>query len=63
MTQLPVERPQDTAANEDFTGSFKRPEGLAHRAGWDPYEVWCTRVKALPLLAHQDEPQIPAPPI
>jgi len=34
------------AANEIFTGTNER-EGLAYtRAGWDPYEVWRTRVKA-----------------
>jgi hypothetical protein len=34
------------AANEEFTGTDER-ESLAYtRAGWDPYEVWRTRVKA-----------------
>jgi hypothetical protein len=35
------------AANEEFTGTesgLYRPE--RPRSGWDPYEVWRTRVKA-----------------
>lgn len=61
MTQLPVERPGETAANEDFTGKFKRTEALTHEGAWDAYTVWRTRVKAQPHSAHQDEAKTPAP--
>lgn len=62
MTQLPIERPQDTAANEDFTGKFRRPEVLTqHEGAWDAYAVWRTRVKAPPHLAQQDDAKTPAP--
>lgn len=60
MTQLPVERPQDMAANEDFTGTFKRP-ALTHEGGWDPYQVWRTRVKAPALLPRKYEGKTRAP--
>ena len=35
------------AANEEFTGLMGGMDPLAYpRSGWDPYEVWRTRVKA-----------------
>jgi hypothetical protein len=34
------------AANEEFTGTDERERLAYTRAGWDPYEVWRTRVKA-----------------
>ena len=33
--------PMSAAANEEFTGHAKPS------SGWDPYEVWLTRVKAV----------------
>jgi hypothetical protein len=47
--QTPVEvegllaspQPLEAAANEEFAGHPVPPSG-----GWDPYEVWRTRVKA-----------------
>jgi hypothetical protein len=38
-----------SAANEEFTGTANEPTTtVRHRAtGWDPYEVWRTRVKAI----------------
>jgi hypothetical protein len=43
---LPVERRVDTtAANEEFTGIVSRREIARRDGGWDPYEVWLTRVK------------------
>jgi hypothetical protein len=34
------------AANDEFTGMMKAPDRLARsQSGWDPYEVWRTRVK------------------
>ena len=42
-----VERHADTApANEDFTGSVTRRDSARRDAGWDPFEVWRTRVRA-----------------
>ena len=44
---LPVERRVDTAAaNEDFTGIVTHFDAARREAGWDPYEVWRTRVRA-----------------
>jgi hypothetical protein len=35
------------AAKEEFTGTVNGPDRLARpQSGWDPYEVWRTRVKA-----------------
>jgi hypothetical protein len=35
------------AANEEFPGMLSGLDRLAYpRSGWDPYEVWRTRVKA-----------------
>jgi hypothetical protein len=34
------------AANEEFTGTDERETLEYTPAGWDPYEVWRTRVKA-----------------
>ena len=41
---LPVERPGPSAANEEFTGIVNRRDASG-RQGWDPYEVWRTRVR------------------
>ncbi len=49
---LPARQRLTPAANEEFTGTVSDPSryGLDRRAtprsGWDPYEVWRTRVKA-----------------
>jgi len=42
---LPVERQETKAANEEFTGSLNRRDVLGRQGGWDPFEVWATRVK------------------
>lgn len=43
---LPVERRTDAAAsNEEFTGIMTRPDAAKRESGWDPYEVWRTRVR------------------
>jgi hypothetical protein len=35
------------AANEEFTGTVNGLDRVERpRSGWDPYEVWRTRVKA-----------------
>ncbi|HJX22312.1 MAG TPA: hypothetical protein VJ454_15045 [Steroidobacteraceae bacterium] len=33
------------AANEEFTAVANGLDGVAGPRGWDPYEVWRTRVK------------------
>jgi hypothetical protein len=33
------------AANEEFTAMANGLDGVARPRGWDPYEVWRTRVK------------------
>jgi hypothetical protein len=45
---LPVRRPIDAAANgERLMAAVTSPQGLLEpdRQGWDPFEVWRTRVK------------------
>ena len=45
--QLPADRRLTAAANEEFSGGIagavREPEPV--KSGWDPYEVWATRVK------------------
>jgi len=54
---IPARQQLTPAANEEFTGvvtELSRPEPgrrdldrlATSRSGWDPYEVWRTRVKA-----------------
>jgi hypothetical protein len=42
---LPADPREFLAANEDFAGIVDELEPLATRSGWDPYDVWRTRVK------------------
>lgn len=42
---IPVVHPEPVAANEEFAVSMNRRDVLAHERGWDPYEVWRTRVR------------------
>jgi len=49
---IPARQRLTPAANEEFTGTVNDlsrrdlADRLATRSGWDPYEVWRTRVKA-----------------
>jgi len=49
---LPARQRLTPAANEEFTGIVNDLDGhdldkrASSRPGWDPYEVWRTRVKA-----------------
>jgi len=44
---LPAVKRLTPAANEEFTGTTSELDTNAYaRSGWDPYEVWRTRVKA-----------------
>jgi hypothetical protein len=41
-------------ANERFTGMVNGTDGVTHsQSGWDPYEVWRTRLKR-PSVATQE---------
>jgi hypothetical protein len=43
---LPADPRESLAANEDFAGEEYGLEQLTYaRPGWDPYDVWRTRVK------------------
>jgi hypothetical protein len=42
----PTGRRVAAAANEDFNGVVSAARDVEHTdSGWDPYEVWLTRVK------------------
>ena len=59
---LPVERRADpAAANEEFTGIVTRLDTTRRESGWDPYEVWRTRVRApaKAARARKDRPRDP----
>jgi hypothetical protein len=44
---LPAGQSVTAAANEDFTGTVSGADRISNpRRGWDPYEIWRTRVKA-----------------
>jgi hypothetical protein len=43
---LPAGPPVLPAANEEFARTDEREQLAYTQAGWDPYEVWRTRVKA-----------------
>ena len=43
---LPVERRAQTAASEGVTGNVTSVDP-GRQSGWDPYEVWRTRIKTL----------------
>jgi hypothetical protein len=56
---LSFERRASSAANEEFNDPASRREAAAPpAAGWDPYEVWRTRVKR-PNRARRDRPREP----
>jgi hypothetical protein len=44
------------AAKEEFTGMVNGLDGLARpQSGWDPYEVWRTRVKGASAVMQERE--------
>lgn len=48
--------PVSHAANEEFTGTVKSQDRLEKpRSGWDPFEVWRTRVKASASATSEQE--------
>ena len=52
---LPASHQVTPAANEEFTGSEDELTRSYPLAGWDPYEVWRTRVKAFSRSKAQHE--------
>jgi hypothetical protein len=47
-------------ANERFTGTVSRPDSLTHSQwGWDPYEVWRTRLKRPSVATQERNPSLP----
>lgn len=45
---LAVEPREDTAdTNEEFTGAVSRLDADRRESGWDPFEVWRTRVRGV----------------
>jgi hypothetical protein len=56
---LPADSQESSAANEEFREVSGESERL-HRpqCGWDPYDVWRTRVKAASRLKeHEADPR------
>jgi hypothetical protein len=52
--KLPKDRRAITAANEEFSGAVSAVRATEQsQSGWDPYEVWATRVKAPALLKRE----------
>jgi hypothetical protein len=48
--EFPNDRRVIAAANEEFSGAVSAVPGTAPaQSGWDPYEVWLSRVKAAAL--------------
>jgi len=53
---LPAGQRVTAAANDDFTGTVSGADRLlTTRHGWDPYEVWRTRVKASSRMNRERE--------
>ena len=46
--------------NDGFTGMVNRPDSLTHsQSGWDPYEVWRTRLKRPSVATQERGPLLP----
>jgi len=53
---LAAGQPVTPAANEEFTETAEGPQTPAYtHTGWDPYEVWRTRVKATSRVSQERE--------
>lgn len=47
-------------ANERVTRMVNRPDSPTHsQSGWDPYEVWRTRLKRPSVVTQEREPLLP----
>jgi hypothetical protein len=52
--EFPEDRRAITAANEEFSGAVSAVRATEQsQSGWDPYEVWATRVKAPALVKRE----------
>jgi hypothetical protein len=52
---LPADPRESLAANEDFAGTEDDLELLTQtRSGWDPYDVWRTRVKNASVIKERE---------
>ena len=57
--EFPNDRRAITAANEEFSGAVSAVRATEEsQSGWDPYEVWATRVKA-PALRKRERQREP----
>jgi hypothetical protein len=57
--EFPNDRRVIAAANEEFSGAVSAAHGSAQaQTGWDPYQVWLTRVKA-PALRKRERQRDP----
>lgn len=54
---LPADPQESLAANEDFAGTEERFDRLTSRSGWDPFDVWRTRVKKNSSKEHEADPR------
>lgn len=56
---LPADPQESLAANEDFAGNDTTLDRLTSlRSGWDPFDVWRTRVKAASAAQeHEADPR------
>jgi hypothetical protein len=55
---LPADPQQSLAANEEFAGTDENLfERLTPHSGWDPYDVWRTRVKNTSSKEHEADPR------
>jgi hypothetical protein len=55
---FPADPRESLAANEDFAGTEEDLEPLAgSRSGWDPYDVWRTRVKNTARQEREADPR------
>ena len=58
--EFPNDRRVISAANEEFSGAVSAVRATAQaQSGWDPYEVWLTRVKA-PARAKRERQRDPS---
>jgi len=55
---LPAEPQESVAANEDFARDLDDYEHVTgSRPGWDPYDVWRTRVKNSSTTEREADPR------
>ena len=55
---LPADSQESVAANEEFAGPLDDYERVAgSRCGWDPYDVWRTRVKKVAAPEREADPR------